>query len=502
MFARYFKPSVDSGGGGNAVLPPDTVQRAIGQMRDIVNEAVKATTDAMTGQLDQHRTNIEAKMKGIEELSNESIRLWKEQSRASTALPLSGKQVQLEAPLHRVPQIDEVLRTIDADGPYKDVQDTFDAIQIAESLRYGAFLSCGQLGNSYVVQAQKACDRLKGVFKDRVERAGMKGLDTGDIGGGINTGMSASLMGRYLLELQLAGYIPMFDHPLGIGDFKWPVMTSGTVGYLLSQMTGDMTATAAQTTYASQPLLTNVTFSPIVMGSRCDLSRELTEDTIFAVVPTVQSDLILALALATEYAVNSGDYSTTHMDADVTLSYDARKAFRGLRYKGLNGTGTKLDFGARAFDETQLGVMLKQSGKWLMNQQKRTAISASPSCWWQMLTQWPSLKYWNLWGSVGTMQTGTVPNVFGIPIVPSEDWRSMNSTGVVDSSATLNTRTGLVAFRTDQFKLGMKRGINLEAQYKPEYQAIMLIASTRFDFKEMRASATNPFVQYAYNITE
>lgn len=485
------------------VKPPDSFESAVAQMTEIVQRAQVATTGEVKSQLDAHTEMLNVKMSGIEKLSEESIRLFKEQNRATALQPLSGKQIELESKLHTNPQIDEILRTVDAQGPYKDVQDTFDAIQIAETLRHGNFLASGNAGAPGVVRAQKATDRLKGIFKERVERAGLKGLDTADIGGGINTGMSASLMTRFLMELQLNGKFPMFDHPNGIGDFKWPVMSTGTVGYIVSETTADLDTTLTSTVRPSQPLLANVTFSPKVLGARTDISRELTEDAIFTIIPTVQQDLALSLALAAEYATNSGDTSTTHQDKDVTLSYDARKAWIGLRFKGLAASGNKTDFGTVAFDETQLGIALKKSGKWLVNRTRDAVMSVSASVWWQMLTNFPSLKYFNLWGSMNTtMQTGIVPAIFGIPIVPSEDWRSLNTVGVVDTTAANNTKTGFVAVRTDQFKIGIKRGVLLEAQYRPEFQAIMLIGTTRLDFKEMRASATYPFVQYGYDITE
>lgn len=485
------------------VKPPDTFERAVAQMTEIVQRAQVETTDAVKAQLKTQEEFVNAKMSGVEKLAEESIKLFKEGQRATAVQPLSGKQYDMP-PLHKDARIDEILRTIGADGPYRDVQDTFDAIQIAETLRYGNFMASGSLSSPGVQRAHNVGEKLKVRLKDQLERCGMKGLDTADIGGGINTGMSAALLGRFLMDLRLAGYFPMFDHPNGVGDFKWPVMTSGTTGYIISETTADITGNSIPSVSpGSQPLLANITFSPKVLGARCDISRELTEDVIFAIIPTVQNDLATSLALAVEYAINSGDTSTTHQDKDVTLSYDARKAWIGLRFKGLAATGNKTDFGSVAFDETQMGLALKKSGKWLVNATERAVISCSPSVWWQMLTQWPSLKYFNLWGSVPTtMQSGKVPAVFNIPIVPSEDWRSLNSVGVVDTTAANNTKTGFVAARTDMFKIGMKRGILLESMYRPEFQAIMLLGTTRLDFKEMRASATYPFVQYGYDITE
>ena len=91
------------------------------------------------------------------------------------------------------------------------------------------------------------------------------------------------------------------------------------------------------------------------MAVRVITSTELGEDSIIPALPYIKNKISTAIATAIDDCILNGDTSSTHQDTNVTLAYDHRKAWKGLRYYALNcSTTASYDGGTAAITPEKL----------------------------------------------------------------------------------------------------------------------------------------------------
>ncbi|MFA6198642.1 MAG: phage major capsid protein [Patescibacteria group bacterium] len=213
------------------------------------------------------------------------------------------------------------------------------------------------------------------------------------------------------------------------------------------------------------------------------ISDELDQDAAFAQAPMLRNDCITAIGRGIENAIINGDSSTTHLDTDVTLAYDVRHAWQGLRrYAYANSLTTDLStfnadtvtallgsMGVYGADPSQIAVIVGTGGRIKLlnlkdNQNNRVYLE---------------------YGTPGAMNVAMVPGgvgkLAGCDVLVSEFCReNLNASGFYDS--TVATKKSLLFVRKDGWVRGMSRNMTVETDRDIVAQYTKLVVSTRMAF--------------------
>jgi hypothetical protein len=320
-----------------------------------------------------------------------------------------------------------------------------------------------------------------------------KALDTQEVGGGaefVFTGMSTNLINQVRQNLIISS---LFEHVnMPTNPYKVTVELGPATSYLVPENVADTGQTSIT---ASQLGTANITFNAKSIGAMTRISKELNQDSIIPMVPLIQKNLLRGLANGLENALLNGDITGTHMDTDTTGSTNVAKAWPGLRKLAL-ANGYKVDLGT--FDLAGLRKMRIKMGQFGINPADLVLI-ASNSAYIQMLN-WPEVVTKDKFGDQGTVLTGELLRVDGIPVVVSPYMRQdLDATGV--NAASGNTKTGIMLVHRDGFVIGDRQEIELDQTDEPKaYRQRSILADMRVDFLPTQPIAGNATVVLGYNI--
>ena len=323
-----------------------------------------------------------------------------------------------------------------------------------------------------------------------------KALATGQSSYGaewIPTGFSNQLLEAIRLQLKVEAMFPSINMPTN--PYTMPIQSAKATGYLIPESTADdstkVKATSAQTG--------NFTFNAKKFGARMVWSDEMDEDSIVNVLDFTKAELSTAIAEAREKAILNGDDSATHQDSNVTSSYDAQKAFDGLRYFGLNcSTTAKYSFSGGAPTTAKLRAMRKLAGKYGVNPTNNFWV-VSPNGYIEMLSIDEVLTADKLPDKF-TVMNGVLMSFDGSPVIVSEFmYDNLNASGVYDGSTT-NLTSILYAYKPG-FWVGNRLAVTLKVKEDPETDQIILIGKVRMAFQDPYDATTEPMVINGYNVS-
>lgn len=308
----------------------------------------------------------------------------------------------------------------------------------------------------------------------------------------VPTDFSTDFIDKVQLELKVANHFPEIILPRSPMDFSRKESYS----------------TAYKKTEGSNVVESSVgagkmTFSCTTICDYVSLTYELDEDAAFAQMPMLKQDSINAIARAWDNCIVNGDTSTPHMDSDVTLAYDQRKCWKGLRKHALEqGYTTNLTSG---FDLDKVMVMQSNMGiygadlarnLWIVgvkgqvkvlnikDDQNNRVFVSNPIAGPQSLN----------------IANGQLGFLGGTRTVLSEFIReNLNASGVYDGSVI--TKGSLLRVRTDGFARGVVRRILVETDKNIVNQTKQLVVSTRGDFQPRHKISTERIVELGYNYT-
>jgi HK97 family phage major capsid protein len=296
----------------------------------------------------------------------------------------------------------------------------------------------------------------------------------------IPTDFSRDFIDKVQCALKVAAIFPEIVMPRSPMTFN--IKNSFSTAYTKTQGSN---ATAS-------PDLTDLkgTLTAKVIADYMVISDELDQDSAFAQAPMIRNDAINAIARAIENCIINGDTSTTHMDSDVTLSYDQRTAWNGLRrYCLANALKTDLStfnsntvcaligsLGVYGADPTQLA--------WIVGTKGRVKLIN--------LLDSSNNRIFLEYGSPGAMNVSVVPGgvgtLAGSDVIVSEFCREdINASGFYDT--TTKTKGSLLLVRKDGFVKGTVRNILVETFRDIVAQTNELVVSTRMDFQPRYADA-------------
>lgn len=267
----------------------------------------------------------------------------------------------------------------------------------------------------------------------------------------------------------------------------------------LTDYVGDLVPNTTSTTYAlSNPFAAS---DPVQLGTilndgkkdftfqkhrgRAIFSGELDEDSIISVLERARTQILRAIAKASETAIINGQKSGAIDTAPGT--FDARMSWDGLRKNIALQTGSTVAGANGPLTVTQLMQTVPAlMGKYGVNPADG-AIILPPVCLFQIITDtavWTAEKY----GPNATVLTGSLATVGGKPIVVSEFVSlGLNASGVIDGVTTDRT-TALVVNRR-QFLGVEKRAIEIGADYYRASDVTDVVGMRRLDFGKLMGNS-------------
>lgn len=306
----------------------------------------------------------------------------------------------------------------------------------------------------------------------------------------VPTQMSAEFYNLIQLALKVA---PLFGEVImPRSPFQIPRKSSFSVATLKTEAS----AATESTVGAGKMTLTAQTIVDFLQ-----VSYELDEDAAFAVAPMVRDDAVNAIARGIDNAIVNGDTTASHMDADVTLAYDVRKAWKGLRkYCLAQSYATDIN----TFNsDTVLGLRAKMKKYGAAYEQLAWILGPSVNVKMVNLKDSANNRIYLELGTPGAPIASMVPGQVGVlsgsPVIVSEFAREdLNTAGVYDGSSTV--RGTLLCVRRDAWTRGVVRRVMVETFRDIVAQVNKLVVSTRMDFQPKYDITTEPIAWMGYNI--
>lgn len=309
----------------------------------------------------------------------------------------------------------------------------------------------------------------------------------------VPTELSSSLIERVNLELRVLNLWPAVPMPTN----PWEIPGKGVTRQRLGRH-AEQTADTGQTKIKKvTPLSRKVVLNALKFAGEALVSKELEEDSIIAIMPFIEEELVEYLAADLEDTSINGDADGTHQDSDSTGADDPRANWDGLRKRAL--AAASVDAANAAPTAALFRSVREKMGKYAVAPQELVHILGI-STYLKLLSD-ANLQTMDKYGAQATLLTGELARLDGIPIVLSEYQRQdLNATGVHDG-VTTNRSVALTVFRRG-FIRGIRRGVTVEVlkEIYSESDQDALKVSTRQAFESRFPTATERIVGRLYNI--
>lgn len=300
----------------------------------------------------------------------------------------------------------------------------------------------------------------------------------------VPTDLSAQVVDLMESTLKVATLFQSIDMPTN--PFQIPQKTGRSTTYLVNESTVDN----PNLFRASTPTIGQLTLTAIKFANRVNLSDELTEDGIIAMLPFIREDIATSQARAVEEALISGDTTATHQDSDVTGVDDTRKSITGIRK--LVNADAKYDVdedGAGTLDIEDFRNVRKLMQ---VNSTGAALYGEDPASLTWLTSVHLSLKIMNSLkdyittldkiGDKATILRGQIASLDGIPLLTSEFVRTnLNASGVYDGSVT--TKSQVIVIHRDAGIIGRRRQLKIEQDRVIGADQTILVSTQRFDFQ-------------------
>lgn len=283
-----------------------------------------------------------------------------------------------------------------------------------------------------------------------------------------------------------------FDMPLQLGDTNWYPTSENVQALTTAPGTGKATLTA-------YGLKTGVPFSD-----------ELEEDAVIALIPEIRRSLVRNAAEIIDDILLNADTTTTNninADGDTISPTTAGKAHWLLGFDGLihlpliDNTGQAVSHAA-AVSADGYNEILALLGRYAIPRSRgevvyftdvRTAVRSLS------ITEFETV---DVAGARATLSTGEIMNVYGKPLIQSEQMLVADADGKVTSAGNVANTGRILATNTTQWRVGFRRTIEVESDREAGKSQTTMYVSFRIALTERtgaRSSATHTAM--LYNIT-
>lgn len=311
----------------------------------------------------------------------------------------------------------------------------------------------------------------------------------------IPIGFSADLIDIVRLQLKVAALTRRINMPTP--TYKLPIHSGVDVtAYLVGESITSGTPEGRPTSSMPESHIP-VTLDAKKIGALVYFSEEITEDSIFPVLPFLKTSMSRAMANAQETAVINGQKTAT-IDSGYTIAAtDVRKAWDGYRY--LTAAGAKVDFASWSSSNATglLRQLRAKMGKYGVDPSQLVWITGIQG-YHQMLNN-ADLLTMDKYGNNATILSGELAKFDNIPIIVSEFvGENLNALGVYDGVTT--SKTMVMLLHRDSWLFGDRRKITVKTKDMPEDDNHLLVCHQRLDFKPLYNTATEYTVAIGYGM--
>lgn len=294
--------------------------------------------------------------------------------------------------------------------------------------------------------------------------------------GRVNQDLSSQLQESFYGDSALARALISSEINMPTNPFKLPVVTSRPTFSVAKEGT-DASSTNIGTA--------NVTLDTAKLIGMSEYTYEIDEDSVLAILPVISSQLSKAAASAFENAVVNGD-SAGNAGRDNYGAGDARTAFKGIREVcSRNGGRAEVNNNAAAFTLDTIGDMRAAMGVYGLNPSDLLLI-VNPKDYNALILE-TEVEDASSFGRPGTLQTGVLPRVYGITVIPTAEIPNTYNAGATDMGGGALSIACLV--HKPSWFVGVKRGFTVETDQNKINQTNQVIASYRRDFKPLEDPA-------------
>lgn len=303
----------------------------------------------------------------------------------------------------------------------------------------------------------------------------------------VPTELSAQVIEMIALKQSVAGVFRRIVMPTS--PFDVPRKTGRSTLYFVNESTTDNPATFR----ASTPAVGKLTLSAKKFANRVNLSDEITEDSVVAMLDIVRDDIADVHARGVDDSLINGDVSATHQDTDTTEPDSIRKTFSGIRKLTNSGAQFDVDMDGGG----TLGFADFQDQRALMG---IYGVSPSDLVWITSINGYfkiinalvDQVVTLDKYGPNAVIFNGELGQMMGIPIIVSEHVRTdLAATGLYDGTTT--TKTVIILARRDGGVIGQRRALTIETDRLIGSDQQVLVATQRLDFQQRFASAEKCF---------
>jgi HK97 family phage major capsid protein len=299
---------------------------------------------------------------------------------------------------------------------------------------------------------------------------------------------SGQLFDVVTVSLKVAALFASITMPTPI--FKLPVATTDDIAFLVPENITDAFLNDANKMPAITPGTGNVTLTARKLGALTVFSEEINEDSIIAIVPFLRMKLGNAIANAIERAIIDGDTAGTHMDNDVSVASDARKAWNGLRKDAIT-SATNYDVqstsgGGEATLTVQDLLRLRGLLDEAYGENPDDLVYVMSTATAIKILPLPELITVDKLGPNATIIRGQIGMLWGTPVITSKYSRmNLASTGV-NTGAGPNNTGAIVLVNRNGWILGNRRGVTIKSAEAIWSDQALMAVTWRGDFQKLR----------------
>ncbi|MDD1749229.1 MAG: HK97 family phage prohead protease [Methanothrix sp.] len=293
--------------------------------------------------------------------------------------------------------------------------------------------------------------------------------------------------------------------------FKWWLMPPSGSGYYPFQngkatvykggeSLVDNAAQARKTNIATAQKL----FTPVLFIGALVSSENLIEDAIIDMVAMIRAELSTAVLEGLEDCLINGDATAAHMDdvhtTTYTPTYSVRKCFDGLRHIALGDSNSydsevpSADTGAEALTVAGITFAINKLGVFGVADTANCLFITGVKGKYQFQQ---ALEKEDALGVLPYIISGKLPPLGGVDTyITGQFIEDLDTDGLYNAGAS--SHTAFLCVHLPSFRIAQRRGITLEMSKDILTQQQQFVASARFDFGKVCASALTP-VSYGIN---
>jgi HK97 family phage major capsid protein len=310
----------------------------------------------------------------------------------------------------------------------------------------------------------------------------------------VEVAQSADLLRDIYLATNVMSALPAINMPTG--QMKLSQITSDAVFYKPSAEATAVTATDLATAERD--------FIARTLKAQIDVSDELVEDSIIALLPQLRVILLQNAAQAIDEAILNADASTGKQNINYYAASGGSDLSTATRF--LLGFDGLIHLALNEASSMTVDVGTLEIGDFISLLAKMSKYGINPKSVLFIMDLWTYLKAIQLddvstfdkMGAKATLSTGELAQIWGIPIIVSEQIAKSNATGQVDQTAGNNTKGRIIAVNKRSWRVGLARPVTVRTERSESKTLTSLVVSFRLALQCFgdRSSATHTALGY------